>query len=785
MSTIFKLTIASFFLLFSASSIAAPTLEITGNHYVNARSLQQETGSVSFKNTGSDPISHLSVTTDAKTLIINNTCQAGILSNQSCTITYTYTANQDVSDQHNGVTSQLENLQINYIQNKESQQASFYIVTSQVDSLRLLSLPMSNSNYHHIASTQTTELSYDETSHTIYLATQKGLSISNDGGNNWQTLTPFNSALNNGNNLEIGEFSPQFTYVNDNNLYVILSDLYHAHSSLMLSKDHGATWANLKKITRFTDFAARDNNLYLARDRFLDISHDGGRTWQTKSINEVIHSVMLDDNGVYLGTETGLLLSSDAGDHFQPVSLVPSICKSDHCSITKLKKIDNMIYALASDNYSPSQLIKGNSEGFQSLYTLDSSDTRNDYGIRDQFIIVGDFSTVSHISRDAGKSWSRIYPLSVALSSTEYNQIILFPQNNEIQIMLLSTDGYPLYSNDQGKSWVKILPSTVDRFHLASNKSRVLVLSLLSSQDAPWDTGFSKDNGLTWQSIASAFSDLSPDYVFGANTKFYYGSWESGGPYLVHSDENLNNWISVRAPAGITYPYLGTTGDTNGNLFTVVSEDRGLDTARIKVSNDEGKTWADYSPVVDDHCKNAFQIIPNIEGTILSASCYTSSIADINLYIQAPEKSADWKKVSFSNELVEGIVSEGMDIYLLGASPWKTGQPAILHVSHDFGNTWATQEIALPAEYRTMPYLLGLKAGKIYLALPSGEQGSRHLLEVSDNDGKSWKKLGSTVSSMYVTTGEYTIDQLVFGDNAIYLTGATGLYSIGGNTTQN
>lgn len=787
--------ITAFFLILNiplAMAFSTSTdLEVTGDHYVNARSLQQEKGYLSITNISKIPLTNINVETDAETLTINNSCQSGLLPNQSCTVTYIFHAGNDLGKEHNEVSSKLEHLKISYQKANEIYQEFFYVVTNHIDSLRLLSLPMSRSSFHNIASSQTKDITYDTNTHTIYVASARGLSISNDGGNNWQTLTPFNSLLNDKSDITtIEASSPKFTYIDQDKIYVVLSNYITTDENLMVSTDHGATWSSLNKINGSFEIAAKNNDIYIAKFYGLDISHDGGKSWQTKFFKKNIFSVKLDEKAVYIGTNYGMQVSYDKGETFSPIPGNSTICNNskNFCSVKKIKLIDNNIYALVSDNYTSTKLIKGDAQGFKPILSL-GMDDRCDYAAQEQYIIAGCYSQLLQVSKDAGQTWHNVSNYDFSMSSHPGNGIVLIPKDNNIQTMILSATGLPAISNDFGETWKKLSVGIFAEYemrNLIANKSGILMIStskvyLDDSRNKMSSIGISKDDGITWQPIFSTNYSSAIQYpnIFVANDNFYY--FESlPADRLYHSDKNAENWSFIETPSIAASIKIDSDGTwyTINNFFDRASN---LDKANIMISKDQGKSWYADGPVIDNHLNNIFKIIPGSQVTLLSVTNTSYDTQNTDLYLKIKEQGSNWKKISFPNLYSTGLASEDKNIYLLiSPSCLNCHQPAYLYVSQDIGNTWTKQKLSLPGSVGSQPLLLGVKSGKIYLTLPDTSHSIFYDKIVMSNDnGKNWVDLGGLITPMYTLTGLQRINAFTFTDKEFYIATGVGLYSFG------
>lgn len=780
------------------AAIVTPAVDITGDHYVSARSMEQSIGTIVISNKSGDALVSINAATNSTNLHINNPCSAGVLPNQSCKITYTFTAGDDVGAKHNLVSSQLESIKLSYQQGLHVHSNEFYVVTEHVDTRRLLTLPVSSTAYHKIASSQTNDLTYDEITQTIYLSTENGLSISDDGGSHWQTLTPFNSNLNDHDEkIKIGNVAPQFTYIDKGILYVALSNQPVTTEDLMRSNDHGASWTRLKHFNTvpINSMVADGNNIYVA-NYGLYISHDAGKTWQVKFANKQINAVSLNSTGLYIGTKDGISFSNDGGNIFHTLlSTQDKPCSNNNCNIKKIKLVGDKIYGILSGNLglgpngsTNTQLIVGNKAGFQSILEL-GIDDRCDYSVKGNLIVAGCYADRTYVSRNGGQTWTPGPQYNgAALSAAAGNNIILMSDKDKTKIMLLSTYGTPLTSDDYGQNWTTISPSVfanVDIPQIAVNKSgNILLIDTLGSISADsTPLALSKDSGSTWQSVFSKQYALNLTSPFTFNDAFYYFS----DSQLMRSNAAVNTWMPVGS--NVQHGPKVVVG-ADGAFYSVPYFSKDLSKA-IYVSHDAGISWQTFGPNIkpnSDYSACDLVVKPGSKTMLVSATCtgFSVSVQSSGLFIQTDKKTNLWKEV-FPGLKFGDIDTIGTDIYVMTVPICLScGLPAYLDISHDSGATWMKKTIRLPSRIPSQPHLLGVRKGKIYIAIPSGGITSDGFdtqvytyLKVSSDDGNSWEDLGALLTPTQLLSSIPMINDFVFTDKQIYIATEVGLYSIG------
>ena len=144
----------------------------------------------------------------------------------------------------------------------------------------------------------------------IYVATEEGLSISNDSGANWMNKTTSDG------------LGGSFVY----DVTAIGEIIYAATSGgVSLSTDGGHTWVNKttsdglgSNVVNAVD--ASSKIICAATDGGLSLSTDGGMSWVNKTTldgglgDNTVHDVIIDEGIIYAGTDGGFSMSIDQGE---------------------------------------------------------------------------------------------------------------------------------------------------------------------------------------------------------------------------------------------------------------------------------------------------------------------------------------------------------------------------------------------------------------------------------------------------------------------------------------
>lgn len=146
---------------------------------------------------------------------------------------------------------------------------------------------------------------------TIYAATNKGISISTDGGETWPTTEILTAIV------------PSFSIFNTPN-----GTLYRASSdgSVAVSSNRGNTWTALTSPDGSAVYGIVQNNnkLYAATNNGnVKISANNGQTWTTTTQpdHSAVYAIFVTDNGyIYVATADGdLMLSKNQGNTWSTI----------------------------------------------------------------------------------------------------------------------------------------------------------------------------------------------------------------------------------------------------------------------------------------------------------------------------------------------------------------------------------------------------------------------------------------------------------------------------------
>ncbi len=772
----FNRFIFSFLLLTSIPSVIAYAAEnkfikITGDHYVVTRSNHHATSELSIQNISNDIIQQINITTNANDVVVKNSCQTGLLPHQTCKVSYIYTAGKDNTKDRNSVSSKSESLQISYRVQDNNYQQQIPFVTTHVETLRLLSLPISLSDYHELPGGRVNHIFNDVTNHTLYLSTENGLAISDDNGVHWQTLTPYGSTLNdNYDNINIGKLQPQYSYVDEDKLYVGMYDQVRKKTILMVSNDHGAAWKNLRKMSYASDMIAKGENIYIAGNG-LPISHDGGKTWKNKfSENISINTIASDVNGLYVGTDSDLLLSKDNGESFVSLLANSSLCNSA-CNIRKIRLTKDKVYVLISDMNS-GKLVAGDDKGFKTLITFSESISSADLDVMDNIIIVSNMTSLQ-ISEDAGNTFSYS-----SLTPQFDRRVLVFSSNGKLDVLLIENENVSI-SQDLGKSWKKlpanIMFSGVKRI-IANKNGANLLAAVEKKRNGLFDKitvlSMSQDGGKTWNEID--YDANIQQNIFTYKDQLYY-YLKGDNSHLLHYDDKTNNWISSEVSF---IPWEKPVSDANGHLYVMDSKSE-YQKQWLMRSVDAATSWHNYAPVLNlqHYAGNTFfEVGEKFETYALNESVSYSDVS--NLYIHKNNDNV-WKKSTLPDAHIAGMKVDNENIYILSTEPCEGScEPASMYISHDLGETWMQHEIALPHFYTRSYKLLAVKNGHIYLDKADNNFSDHHSLLVSNDEGVTWKNLGSFFGLEYYGLSN-RIHDLFIADDQIYIAAVDGLYSIG------
>ncbi|GEM_PF-940698 len=322
------------------------------------------------------------------------------------------------------------------------------------------------------------------------------------------------------------------------------------------------------------------------------------------------------------------------------------------------------------------------------------------------------------------------------------------------------TEGGIYRSTNNGSSWVKVYSGgPAEQFAVSGNTIYATIY--------PSDAVVSTDNGATWNSIASQFSEYSvPNLVAAAGSNVFLGSSGASTGYgstpysLYRSNDrgaswydlvNRSNYGSISALATMgTDVFAGTinSAPAPGGVFrstdggaTWVESNAGLadtdirafgtsgstlfavtQTAGLFRSIDRGSTWTPANNGLSDSNVTAIITI----GTDIFA------VADSTIFRSA-DQGVDWTALSGgpSHQLITGLTASGSSLF--------ASTNAGLYRSDDLGASWNALGII-------SPYLLSLASvgNELYAGGASDGTSSGGLFR-SNDEGITWTEADSGI----------------------------------------
>jgi photosystem II stability/assembly factor-like uncharacterized protein len=502
-----------------------------------------------------------------------------------------------------------------------------------------------------------------QTPSTLYAATEAGLFMTTDGGNNWRAVLKQPAIA--GLRLTTVVIDPQTSTT----IYVgSARSLPGSSGGVFKSIDGGDHWIvasnsglsipdiqilAIDPRSPATLFAAVASTLpsdgYLSPTTGggftpggLFKSTDGGRTWRSITTglpNGVVHALAIDPQGsntVYAGpSANGVYKTTNGGESWRAVNI-------------GLTGLDLYSSALAIDPKAPTTVYVTTVGGiFKSTESGDlwqpvdiSSFNTNRVGT---LAIASDAPTTIYVgttgfgvfkSSNGGNSWRSINNGLKDFTTSGVSALVVDPRTPTTLYLCLVGDPYGVPSGvykttDAGDNWVAVnngLPERRIVFSLAIAPSAPTILYLSLRYAGTGDAGVYKttDGGTTWHRVGQssnigdvlAVDPLTPDIVYagGVRDREGFGVFKTvdGGRTWRPINAGLTN-LHVRAlaidPQTPTTIYLGTEewpgGTRGGGVFK---------------STDGGNTWGVISTGLTDLTVNALAIDPKAPSTIYAAT---------------------------------------------------------------------------------------------------------------------------------------------------------------------
>lgn len=717
-------------------------------HYVNARINQSTAEKLTLLNNDAEVISKIEVTIDNPEITLENHCASGLLPNKSCQIIYNFSPKKQISSDEKGVQSKKNHLKITYFTAKQQSTLDFYIVSTQMDRLKIIGFPASFSHIHDLPSIDIRGMSYDEYNRELFVTTPAGLSLSTDFGKTWQTLS-------------MDLLSPFLSY--NNRQYPALDSVYAYRgriylsakpaNGLFVSEDHGATWSKVHNFKQVNEIAVNNNILYVAHEEGISLSKDDGKTWVT-SLDDSISALafgILNGKKIMLAAPSiskELHLSEDGGYTWRKIST--TFCDPFSCNFGKGIGIhQNAIYIVSFT----STLAKTKDEGqtWEPITTISAANT--DYFLFTDKIIFTRYKT----SFDGGKTWQeRNGDISLA---GKLKMIHANLENNAPTLLISSSLGINK-SLDEGEHFTKISPEKdYSRWWFKVGGDTSSNRFILGTYGSVFLQG---ENNHLNKVLESIFNENSFNpfmvhqddiYTIGEiNHQLYYSTdfgktWQQRK--LLYSSIIIN-----RDPLALIAHY--TTGPQHDDKYIHISQDLGL-------------TWQDipFAPQISQQSYCHFT--PYLAKTHYYAVGKCDEPWARGFYIRQSDHT--WKIV-FNDSYIyfyNDVFVKDDDIYLITKD---RNEKNTLRISHDAGNTW--QSIKLNFKAIT---LLGVVGGVIYLT-ENNYLFNPNSLFLSIDEGQHWQKVGLLNFAFTKETSSGFPSMTVLKDN-ILINADSGLFMIG------
>lgn len=754
---------------FAATTNNQQALTTTGYHYITARTGQTTTEKIVLTNNSTDAITDIIVENNDPEIIISNDCSKGILAKQTCEIKYSYSPSKDESEDNIGVNAKQSFIKISYQIKNNINSLNFYIVRTHIDSLRIIRIPSSLSNYHHLPSFHISSISYDKNSQTIFAVSQHGLSLSQDYGNTWQTLDLYAATYNKDNLKGVSRSTPYLFYSDANHYYLALRDNDdYDQVKLLISDDYGATWRLGKEMPDIRAIYAKDNLIVMGGNQSGFISHDSGKTWQLISDNttNITAGVINGKNSIVISSAdlSPILRSEDEGYSWTLITR-PEHCSYGACLISDISIYNNEIYI--SVNEYQSFLKKTNDDG-KTWVDINSGCSNIEKMTFDANLMLVSNKDHVCISKDQGKSW--------VTTPSPYAIKLIIDQNQNIILGALE-DGF--YDNINNNNW-NLKKSDFEYpdlniRDLSGNENNSLFLGIGSYRNNPYalDSGQSiimiDDDGLKLKKIYT-FPHISDNKKFQAKmlSNIIYrensidNTWYSD---LYSSNDFGQSWVKENnSPINEFAFYNNLKLLVDNSIFTIFYASESMYCDKLYISQDLGKNFNQISTKdLDQPCLGSYYYANNH----FYFNINESSISSMNgLYLLS--NSNIWTPILLNTE-IDNIIFNEDNIYLI--SKPNDSNPSLLHISHDAGKTWQSNAVPNDSE------LIGVNSNMIFIStvIDKSILIKSWKLQMSTDEGLTWHNLGMIWSS---DTVDWVPQNMFFTKNEIFIA-SDGLFSIG------
>jgi photosystem II stability/assembly factor-like uncharacterized protein len=442
-----------------------------------------------------------------------------------------------------------------------------------------------------------------------YAATNQQLIMTSDSGISWKSLFDIDSILHDSNEPAITTLAAESTltetvlYVGTNGagLFRVSPDRTHWESILIEDCTSGDKCKTGNDIRAIAVDPHTPSTLYVGTF-FSHVfrSFDSGQSWESIASglsSPSVGTILIDEAEriVYAGTENGVFRLEAASKVWLPVSL---------------GLITPQIRSLAVDPNNPQMMYAGTTSGaFRTL--------------------------------DAGRSWISL-DIGIARNANP-TSIALDPANPD-RILIGSSDGYILKSQDWGRNWeiVTAQPSPSVVKHIAFDP--LTPNMVYAAVDDPAEIWKSYDGGQTWQILSSNCSlglgrDCEPpaavDLLFTTDSRLFVATSKG----LLRSSDGGKTWKEIALESRVRT--LAAHASSPGHMLA------GTDTGLFE-SDDWGSSWKRIT-FYDGMELDPGEKYPIKAVAITQQAPYTIFVGSNSLLARSDDGGRNWGYASFGD----------------------------------------------------------------------------------------------------------------------------------------
>lgn len=553
-------------------------------------------------------------------------------------------------------------------------------------------------------------------SNTIYAGTERGMLVSQDGGQNWRGL----------GNIPTHVYSIAVNPADPATLYAAFTS-QRGREELFKSVDGGETWATLGSGVlngpRWVGMhPLRPDVIYVISQDGLFRSPDAGNSWASAGLPSTgrVQTLAFDPANaevmyVVLNQQQGLFRTGDGG---QSWSLMSVGVDGRNTDVYKLAVGADGVLVAMGDEY-----IFRSRDGGQSWQTSRPEDYWGYYGdntglavdnVQPQFIYLG-WDDGIYRSEDGGDSWTSL------IGELPGWPIQLVPDPLQERVLYALVNGRLYKSADGGQSWQgpQLATSVQSLAAHPANPGQVFAFAGGWGDSRLWR---SLDGGQSWNlsNVGLEQTQIRLLAFDPADANRVYVGTQNG---LYRSIDGGQTWNITGLPTNVQVNAMAVDPQNNANLFV------GGDTGLLRSAN-SGESWT-AAPF--DRSVTGLAIDPLMPQNVYAVSN--------NRLHHSSDGGASWRALALEHQDLLSVSIKPDDSATIYTGGWEG-----LFISHDGGDSW-NKAAQIGGEGNRSPLLLQTDPRRpeaLYAAYQSN-------IYISPDAGVNWFPLKQGLPGLFAT----------------------------------